>query len=502
MNNKLLPEYIIEFEYSIDAKSYYQMLFSKAILDLNWNIGEINSNHIKATTTMSLSSWSEQIDITLFDNKAIVSSKCIGNQILDWGKNKENVELLIQKIEFLKTEINISSNNLETENSENFKEDNLKINSLKKEKSLKDFFTIFIPTKDYIFTPLLIIANILFFVIMAIDGTNIIEPQGEKLIFWGANVRELTINGEWWRLVSCMFIHIGILHLLMNLYALIFIGMLLEPLIGKNRFIVAYLITGFIASTASLYWNTFAISAGASGAIFGLFGVFLALLTTTHIEKSVKKPMLIYISIYIGINLINGLKEGIDAASHLGGLVSGFVIGYVYYYGMLNKENRDLNYWILGIVSFLGVSTSFLVIESIPNPLKYYQFEEESTNTEEPGLKYFKLYETQMKDFEANEVMAMEMFTFQGNNKESYLYQIKDRSLYFWKENLEIVRKIEKYSLPKEILDHNKLVKKYVILRIKQNDMFYNTINLETERYKKDLIEVQQEIDNILFSLQ
>ncbi len=337
---------------------------------------------------------------------------------------------------------------------------------------------------------------------MLIDGTNIFNPQTEKLIFWGANVRELTINGEWWRLISCMFIHIGILHLLMNLYALVFIGVLLEPLIGKNRFIIAYLITGFIASTSSLYWNTFAISAGASGAIFGLFGVFLALLTTSHVDKSIKKPMLLYISIYIGINLINGLKDGIDAAAHVGGLISGLVIGYVFYYGMLNKDDKVLNYWILGIVSFLGIATSFLVVESIPNPLKHYQFEEAPDSSKNSGLKYFDLYESKMTDFEANESMAMEMFQFQADNKEDYLNQIKERSLYYWKENLKIIREIEKYSLPQHILDRNAIIKKYIFLRIKQNDLIYNSINLETEKYKKELIEVQQELDNIVITLQ
>lgn len=376
------------------------------------------------------------------------------------------------------------------------------MDNLKKEKTFKDFLTILIPTKDYLFTPLLLSINILVFIIMLIDGTNIFNPQTEKLIFWGANVRELTINGEWWRLISCMFIHIGILHLLMNLYALVFIGVLLEPLIGKNRFIIAYLITGFIASTSSLYWNTFAISAGASGAIFGLFGVFLALLTTSHVDKSIKKPMLLYISIYIGINLINGLKDGIDAAAHVGGLISGLVIGYVFYYGMLNKDDKVLNYWILGIVSFLGIATSFLVVESIPNPLKHYQFEEAPDSSKNSGLKYFDLYESKMTDFEANESMAMEMFQFQADNKEDYLNQIKERSLYYWKENLKIIREIEKYSLPQHILDRNAIIKKYIFLRIKQNDLIYNSINLETEKYKKELIEVQQELDNIVITLQ
>lgn len=502
MKNSLLPEYEIEIEYSSDLKSYYHMLFSKAILDLNWKISEVNINTIKATTSMSLSSWSEQISIFFLDTKAIISSKCIGNQILDWGKNKQNINDLLQKVELLKKEINVNHSTIENEVSENHLEHYSKLNNLQKEKTFKDFLAILIPTRDYLFTPLLLITNIIVFIIMIVNGTNIFDPQVEKLILWGANVRELTINGEWWRLISCMFIHIGVFHLLMNLYALIFIGILLEPLIGKNRFIVAYLITGFIASTSSLYWNTFAVSAGASGAIFGLFGVFLALLTTSHIDKSIKKPMLIYISIYVGINLINGLKDGIDAAAHIGGLVSGLAIGYIYYYGMLNKENKDLNYWILGIISFLGITTSFLVIESIPNPLKYYQFEEELDSSENSGLKYFKLYESQMADFEANESMAMEMFHYQSDNKEAYLNQIKERSLYYWKENLTIIREIEKYSLPQDILDRNGIIKKYIILRIKQNDLIYNSINLETEKYKKELIEVQQEIDNIINSLQ
>lgn len=502
MKNNLLPEYTIVFDYTSDSKSYFHMLFSKAILDLNWNIGEINNNLIKATTTISLASWSEEIVINLEENKAIVSSKCIGNQILDWGKNKQNVEILLEKVENLRKDFSVNISDIENENTEISREDSIKIDSVKKEKSIKDFFSIFIPTRDYLFTPILIILNISFFIIMAINGTNIIDPQIEKLILWGANVRELTINGQWWRLISCTFIHIGIFHLLMNLYALIFIGVLLEPLIGKYRFIVAYLITGFIASTASLYWNTFAISAGASGAIFGLFGVFLALLTTTHIEKSIKKPMLIYISIYVGINLVNGLKDGIDAAAHLGGLLSGFIIGYVYYYGIQNKENKPLNYWILGVISFLGIASSFLVIESIPNPIKYYEFEDDnSSDSNNVSLKYFSLYEEKMKEFEVNESIAMDVFNYNSESKEDYLFEIKERSLYHWQENLKIVREIEKYSLPKEILDRNLIIKKYIILRIKQNDMLYNTVNLETDRYKKDLVEVQQEIDNIIFNL-
>ena len=80
---------------------------------------------------------------------------------------------------------------------------------------------------------------------MAINGVNIMLPDNGSLLNWGANFRPMTLDGQWWRLLTNCFLHIGIFHLLMNMYALLYIGVLLEPLLGRTRFLSAYLLTGF-----------------------------------------------------------------------------------------------------------------------------------------------------------------------------------------------------------------------------------------------------------------
>jgi len=161
---------------------------------------------------------------------------------------------------------------------------------------------------------------------MIISGVHFFMPENQSLLDWGANFKPLTLAGQWWRLFTAIFLHIGIFHLLFNMYALFYIGLLLEPYLGKARFLAAYLISGIAASITSLWWNDLIISAGASGAIFGMYGVFLSLLSTNLLDKSVKKALLTSIAIFVVYNLLNGLKQGsgIDNAAHIGGLVSEF----------------------------------------------------------------------------------------------------------------------------------------------------------------------------------
>jgi rhomboid protease GluP len=94
-----------------------------------------------------------------------------------------------------------------------------------------------------------------------------------------------------------MFLHAGLVHLVFNMYALLYIGVYLEPLLGRWRYLTVYIACGVLASLTSTWWRIENVGIGASGAIFGLFGVFLALLTTNFVEKNVRKPMLRSIAI-------------------------------------------------------------------------------------------------------------------------------------------------------------------------------------------------------------
>jgi membrane associated rhomboid family serine protease len=119
------------------------------------------------------------------------------------------------------------------------------------------------------------------------------------------------------------------MHLFANMYALIFVGTILEPFLGKTKYLFLYLLTGILASVASIWWYDAAISVGASGAIFGLYGFFLAILLLKKLPADVNKAFLTSTLVFVGFNLLMGFTGGIDNAAHIGGLVGGFLLGIV-----------------------------------------------------------------------------------------------------------------------------------------------------------------------------
>nr|WP_262919975.1 rhomboid family intramembrane serine protease [Niabella hibiscisoli] len=264
---------------------------------------------------------------------------------------------------------------------------------------------------------------------MVVNGVHVLNPDGEALVRWGANFKSATLDGQWWRLLTNCFIHIGILHLLLNMYALMYIGSLLEPYLGKSRFLAAYLLTGIAASITSLWWHDLTISAGASGAIFGMYGVFLAMLTTDLIEKEARKSLLTSIGIFVGYNLLYGLKGGIDNAAHIGGLVSGFIAGYILLPGLRNTEEPDLKWKAIGLLSLVILASSFIVYKNLDNDLVIYEKGiQEFTDTETFALSVFKLPE--------------------DTPKKEKLFVLRDEGLNYWNQNLALVKSFDKLKLP------------------------------------------------------
>jgi membrane associated rhomboid family serine protease len=197
----------------------------------------------------------------------------------------------------------------------------------KKKTELVDFLSFFIPKDGFFISCIILDLNILVFLVMVFSGLGFISFQGDDLLEWGANFKPLTTDGEWWRLLTSTFLHGGIMHLAANMYGLLFVGIFLEPRIGKTKFAWIYLTCGILASITSLWWHEATVSVGASGAIFGLYGLFLALMLTKVYPKEFSKALLLSTLIFIVFNLLFGLTGGIDNAAHIGGLVSGFVIG-------------------------------------------------------------------------------------------------------------------------------------------------------------------------------
>jgi len=185
-------------------------------------------------------------------------------------------------------------------------------------------------TKRPIVTYVLMMCCVFVFAMMQVEELALWSPSGGILLAWGANFGLLTLSEQWWRLVTYQFVHIGLLHLVMNMSVLKKIGPTVERLIGSEMLLIGYLSSGIGGGLASLFWNPLALSAGASGSIFGLFGLILGLLTRHHksLPIVIVKQFRGVITMFVLLNIFFGFAiPGIDVAAHLGGLVAGFVFG-------------------------------------------------------------------------------------------------------------------------------------------------------------------------------
>jgi rhomboid protease GluP len=188
------------------------------------------------------------------------------------------------------------------------------------------------PRTPVIFT--LLAANILVFVLMSLDrsGQDSNMAEAVKLVRWGSNAGPLTLGGQWWRLVTSMFLHGGLLHISFNMFALWQVGRLVERMFGSARFLALYMIAGVCGSLASVLWNPHVNSVGASGAIFGIIGGLLAFIRRpdSGVPSTIVTDLRGSLSGFLIFNIAAGLLyPHTDNAAHIGGLVGGYLAGHL-----------------------------------------------------------------------------------------------------------------------------------------------------------------------------
>jgi membrane associated rhomboid family serine protease len=194
------------------------------------------------------------------------------------------------------------------------------------------------PTFTYVFFGL----NIAVFVLMALAGGSTNE---QTLLAFGVKANGEIARGQWWRFVTPIFIHIGMLHLIFNSYALWIIGPQVEKLYGGARFVILYVLTGAAGVYASYFYHPNTISAGASGAIFGLFGVLLVfgLRYRNSIPPAFKRAVGTGVLPVIVVNLIIGFTiPAIDNSAHIGGLLAGALLAGMVPFQKPGAETSDI----------------------------------------------------------------------------------------------------------------------------------------------------------------
>jgi membrane associated rhomboid family serine protease len=191
--------------------------------------------------------------------------------------------------------------------------------------------------------------------------------DGEVVLRLGAKAPYI-FEGQWWRLVTAMFLHLGLFHIGMNMWCLVDLGPEVESLFSTTKFTVLYLATGVFGFLVSLWWSPYGVSAGASGAIMGLIGILIgASFHHGHLGKEYRGQLwrwVIYIAIF-------GILFPVDNAAHFGGLLSGLLLGYLIPEGEPATRPSE-NLWNgLAVLAVLIVGGSFgLMAMQLGQPLQ------------------------------------------------------------------------------------------------------------------------------------
>lgn len=191
---------------------------------------------------------------------------------------------------------------------------------------------------------LIVIINILVFFILSFLGDT---ESAEFMLKHGASFSPLVTEGhEYYRLVTCMFLHFGLQHLVNNMLVLIFLGDMLELITGKVRYILIYFGGGIAGNILSVIWSTktgdYAVSAGASGAVFAVIGALICIVIRNKgqiDEMSGRRLVLMAV-----LSILQGLTSmGIDNSAHVGGLIAGFFIAFVTGAGKRRKNSGSIH---------------------------------------------------------------------------------------------------------------------------------------------------------------
>jgi rhomboid protease GluP len=215
-------------------------------------------------------------------------------------------------------------------------------------------------------TSAIIAAKVLVFVAMTFSGASPTDPQTADLVKWGANTGVETLQSQPWRMWTSNYVHIGFLHIALNMWCLWSLGVLAERVFDRWTYFMTYTCCGIAGSLASLAHNPAGTSAGASGAIFGLAGALISALYLGHLPvppralKSTLKSLVAF-AVY---NLIFGeVVPGIDNSAHLGGLACGFLLGAVLAPHLMSPrdEKQAWSRWVF-IVSGILLFVVFVLV--------------------------------------------------------------------------------------------------------------------------------------------
>lgn len=171
-------------------------------------------------------------------------------------------------------------------------------------------------------TIVLIVANIFVYVLTSVLGGNFISTDLNVLLLFG-QANYLVLEGWYWQLFTAIFVHVNIVHLMMNMLFLFIFGMRAEEIFSKKLYLGIYFGSGLIGNILTLLMGPAMVSAGASGAIFGIFGASII-----YLGKAVGRSITNALAYAFFMFILSSMTPGVNVLAHLGGLAAGLIIGY------------------------------------------------------------------------------------------------------------------------------------------------------------------------------
>jgi len=196
----------------------------------------------------------------------------------------------------------------------------------------------------YTITYALIAINVLVFAVMVASGVSFTQPTPLDVANWGGDFGPYTLGAhQYWRLLTSCFVHFGIIHIGFNMYVLYQIGPFIEMAFGRARYLLIYFLAGLGGSIVSVLVHPMSVGAGASGAIFGLYGAVFGflLIKRRSLDPAVTKSIAKSAGIFVLYNVVYGsITRTTDLSAHFGGLVTGFVVGMLLIRRLSNPQIR------------------------------------------------------------------------------------------------------------------------------------------------------------------
>ena len=455
-------------------------IIQQACRELEWEYLVVDENKFTATTPTHWTLSEEIIKIAIENEEIIFRSRSESLELYEAGRNQKNIEEhLLPKYRKIK---------------EQWKSDQLQhaANALRDEtlKQLKSGNRvtgekISFGWKDHGMTFFLIAVHVAVFLAMMLQGVDVLNPSVRDIVRWGGNVKSNVTGGDWWRLISNVFVHIGILPLLVNLVGLYFIGLMVEAILGKLKLLISYLTTGVLSSLVSIVLVPEGVSSGAVGAIFGQYGVLLAFITTPYVNKKFSPWWAFGAVAYAVFNIVVGFRGGNDNAAMMGGFFAGLATGYLFYFFHFKRN--------LARAGGTRISIEVLLLTTL---IVYFYLRVHGRND---SLRF----EREVMKLNQIEVKAMAQMqhlqSAQSNN--DAVHVLRDSALPQWRHFQDEIMKTDSYNLSREYRRKRKLLNEYAGLRVHQTELIYKSINEGTDKYNGEIDEVSDRIEKIIDQL-